>query len=172
MTAQTVSLIVGILTFIVGITSIVVSRRKIAAEVREIKARSASEEVDTTSKVSDLLQEMQSQNVNLYKRNTELEKINTDQTRSIEVLQARLESRDAQLTETTKQLDHLRNLAKDAPIVETLRAQLDAMNQIVSHFQAAQNETSKILLEREKAMGELFKTNRNFDLKKPGPPAS
>jgi len=168
MTPQTASLLVGILTFVIGVASLIISRRKISAEVREIEARSASEKVDTTSKVSDLLQEMQSQNVDLYKRNTELEKVNTDQLRSLEILRTRLESRDAQLSEATKQLDHLRNLAKDAPIIETLRNQLDAMNQIVSHFQAAQNETSKILLEREKSMGELFKTNRNLDLKKPG----
>ena len=167
MTPQTVSLIVGILTFIVGILTFIVGRRKIAAEIQEIKARSASEEVDTTSKVSDLLKDMQVENVALYRRNTELEKINTDQTRTIEIISSRLDARDSELSATTKQLEHLRNLAKDAPVIETLRTQLDAMNQIVSHFQAAQNETSKILLEREKAMGELFKTNRDLDLKKP-----
>jgi hypothetical protein len=167
MTPQTVSLIVGILTFIVGIASIIAARRKVAAEIQEIKARAASEDVDTTRKVSDLLTDMQGENVALYKRNTELEKTNTDQTRTIEIISARLDARDSELLAATKQLEHLRNLAKDAPVIETLRMQLDAMNQIVTHFQAAQNETSKILLEREKAMGELFKTNRDLDLKKP-----
>ena len=167
MTPQTVSLIVGILTFVIGVASIIVARRKIAAEIREIRARATAEEVDTTSKVSDLLKDMQGQNVDLYKKNTELEKNNADQARSIEILTARLESRDTQLTAATRQLDLLRNLAKDAPIIETLRTQLDAMNQIVSNLQEAQTQTSKILLEREKSMGELFKTNRNLDLKKP-----
>ena len=85
--------------------------------------------METTSKVSDLLKDMQSQNVDLYKKNTELEKANTDQARTIEVITARLQSRDSQLDAATRQLDLLRNLAKDAPVIDTLRVQLEAMNQ-------------------------------------------
>jgi len=168
MTPQTVSLIVGILTFITGIISIVVARRKIAAETREANARAASEEVDTTNKISDLLKEMQSQNVDLYKKNTDLERTNTDHARTIEVITARLESRDSQLAAATKQLDLLRNLAKDSPIIETLTNQLGEMNKIVTSFQEAQATTQRMLLEREKMMTELFQTNRNLELKKPG----
>jgi hypothetical protein len=170
MDSAIVTLIVGLFGggLISTVATLYFTRRKIKSEAREIQARAASEEVDTTSKVSDLLKEMQSQNVDLYKHNTDLEKTNTDQARTIEIIQARLEARDKQLETTTRQLEHLRNLAQDAPIIETLRTQLEAMNQIVSHFQAAQNETSRILLEREKSMGELLRTNRDLDLKKPG----
>lgn len=168
MTAANASLIGGILMFIVGVASLIAARRKVAADVRETNARAVSEEVDNTKKISKLLEEMQGQSVELYKNNTELEKVNTDQTRTIEVLTARLQSRDSQLEASTRQLDLLRNLAKDAPVIETLKTQLEAMNHIVANLQAAQTETSKILLEREKSYAELFKTNRNLDLQKPG----
>jgi len=168
MTAANASLIGGILMFIIGVWSLISSRRKIAAETQELAARKASEELDTSKKISDLLEEMQGQNVNLYKKNTELEKNNTDQARMIEVLTARLQSRDTQLEASTRQLDLLRNLAKDAPVIETLKTQLVAMNMIVAKLQDAQTETSKVLLEREKSYAELFKTNRNLELQKPG----
>jgi len=168
MSPQTVSLIIGILTFIVGVASLIISRRKIAAEVREIKARSASEEIDTTSKIANLIQDMRNDNVSLIKRNLELEKSDSDKTRTLEILTARLETRDSQLAACASQLEHLRNLAKDAPIIETLRAQLEATNVIVSNFQNAQAEMQRLLLEREKSMGELLKTNRNLDLQKTG----
>jgi hypothetical protein len=134
---------------------------------RKITAEAAAEEVDTTGKVSDLLKEMQSQNVDLYKQNTALEKVNTDQTRTIEILTARLESRDSQLAAATKQLDLLRSLAEQTPITEILRTQLDSVNQVVLNLQIALADGQKIMQEKDNAMQELLKTNRDLVLKKP-----
>ena len=143
------------------------TRRKIAAETTKTNAEAASEEVDTTRKVSDFIKDVQDQNVDLYKRNTQLEKEVTDKARTIEVLTARLESRDGQLATATKQLDLLRSLAEQAPITETLRSQLDAVNQVVTQLQDAQSDLSKMLLEKDKILATMFETNRNLELKKP-----
>jgi hypothetical protein len=79
-----------------------------------------------------------------------------------------LKSRDAQLEQSVKQLDLLRNLAKDSPVIETLKVQLEAMNVIALSLQTAQTEGQKILLEKEKSMHELLtRTNRNLELEKP-----
>jgi len=136
-----------------------IMRRKVAAET-------AAEEVDTTGKVSDLLKEMQGQNVDLYKQNTALEKVNTDQTRTIEILTARLDARDAQLAGATKQLDLLRSLAEQTPITEILRTQLDTVNHVVANLQAALVDGQKIMQEKDNAMQELLKTNRDLVLQK------
>lgn len=137
------------------------TRRKIAAETGEIKAKTASEEVDTASKVSDFMQDLKNENVDLYKKNIELEKINSNQLRTIETLTARLEQRD-------KQLDRLTSLAKQAPIVETLRAQLDGLTQIIAKLQDTQTDATKMLIEKEKTLQEALQTNRNLEMKKPG----
>ena len=143
-----------------SILTLFFSRRKVAAET-------ANQEIDTDSKVSDFLKDVQGQNVDLYKRNAELEKSNTDKQRTIEMLVSRLETRDAQLTANNKQLDILRSLAQQAPITETLREQLETMGEIIAKMQDAQTETAKALAEKEKTVQELFKTNRDLELKKP-----
>jgi uncharacterized membrane protein YgaE (UPF0421/DUF939 family) len=167
MSSETVSLIVGALGFITAIVTLIFSRRKVDAEVKKLLAESATEEVDTKAKISDLLETMQNRNAELHKENIALEKENSEKSRSIEVLTDRLESRDVQLAAATKQLDLLRSLAEQAPVTETLKTQLDAMNTIVVNLQTASAETSKILLEREKAYAELFATNRDLASRKP-----
>lgn len=136
-------------------------RRKTAAETREIGARAASEEMDTARDTTDLIRKMQGEQVDLYRKNTELEKTNTDQARTIENLTRRLESRDAQL-------DRLTKLAQQAPIIETLREQLDAVTKIATDFQSAQSELTAMLNEKEKTLQALSQTNRDLTLKKPG----
>jgi hypothetical protein len=153
-------------TVIGSILTMLFMRRKVAAETRATDVKAASEEVDTQIKVSDLLEKMQSENVDLYKRNIALEKVNADHTHTIDILTARLEVRDKQLESATKQIDLLRNLAEQTPITETLRGQLDVMNQIVSKLQSAQEEGQRIMLEKEKAMQELSITNRDLVIKK------
>lgn len=143
------------------------TRPKVTAETKKISAETVSEEVDSTSKTSDLLEKMRGDTVDLYKKNIELEKTNTDLTRTIEILTARLDARDGQLAAATKQLELLRGLAEQTPITDTLRKQLDAMNEIVIKLQAAQSEGQKIMLEKDKAMQELLITNRDLELKKP-----
>ena len=134
---------------------------------RKIAAETVSEEIDNTSKAADLIKDMQGQIVDLYKQNTDLEKLKTDKEHLIEVLTARLQQRDTELASTSRQLDLLRNLAEQAPVTEMLRVQLDAMNLIIVNLQAAQIDTSKMLIEKEKALQELFRTNRDLELKKP-----
>lgn len=143
------------------------TRRKVAAETNQTNVKAASDQVDTTRKVSDLLEKMQSENVDLYERNTELEKVKTDYARTIEILTARLEARDSQLATVNKQLERLNNLAQQAPITETLSAQLDAVNKIATGMQAVQQELSKLLVEKEKTLQELSQTNRDLEMKKP-----
>jgi hypothetical protein len=161
-----INLVIAILgsSVITAIVTWLLTRRKIEAETQ-------SEELNARSKVSDLLEKMQSENVDLYKRNTELEKSNTDKDHSIEVLTARLDARDSQLAAATKQLDLLRDLAKDAPITETLRSQLEAVNQFAANsqtmFQTMQSDLSKLLMEKEAAMQELLRTNNDLRLKRP-----
>lgn len=166
MEQQTVTLVTAILgsSVVTAIVTWLFTRRKIEAETQ-------SEEVNARSKVSDLLEKMQSESVDLYKRNTELEKANTDKDHSIEVLTARLDARDSQLAAATKQLDLLRDLAKETPITETLRSQLEAVNQFAANsqsmFQTMQSDLSKLLIDKEAAMQELLRTNNDLRLKRP-----
>lgn len=129
----------------------------------KVKAETDGINVDTTKKVSELLEKMQAENVDLYKQNTELEKANTDLKHSNENLSIRLEARDKQLEASTKQLDLLRELAKDAPITETLRQQLEGTKQIIDKLQDALLDGQSIIKQKEEAFQELLKTNRNFD---------
>jgi hypothetical protein len=170
-----VSLIIGILGFISGVASPIFARRKVAAEREKILAeaeaiRSGKEntDVDAFDKFSDMLKKLQDRNADLYTTNIELEKKVTERDRSLEVLTDRLKSRDAQLEQSVKQLELLRNLAKDSPVIETLKVQLEAMNVIALSLQTAQTEGQKILLEKEKSMHELLtRTNRDLELQKP-----
>jgi predicted RNase H-like nuclease (RuvC/YqgF family) len=143
------------------------TRRKIAAETRKTDADAASQEVDIQSKVSDFLEKMRGDNVDLNKRNVELEKENSELSQHIETLKTRLETRDKQLEACNKQFELLRQLAKDAPVTETLRTQLEVINQMVIKLQDAQSEGQKLMIEKEKTMQELLKTDRNLDLPKP-----
>jgi len=143
------------------------TRRKVAAETKKTSAEAASEEVETERKERTLVQEMRSENVDLYKRNIELEKANTDQVRTIEILTARLEARDQQLATLNKQMERLSSLAEQAPITETLRTQLDAVNKIAAGFQTTQSELQRLLIEKEKTLQELSQTNRDLEMRKP-----
>lgn len=141
---------------------------------RKIKAETKSQEVDADNKISDFIEEMRGKYVDLSRANVDLEKKVTDQARQIEILTSRLEARDKQLEAATKQLDLLRDLAKEAPITETLRTQLDAVNQFAANsqtmFQTMQTDLSKLLLEKEAALQELLRTNNDLRLKKPAKP--
>lgn len=158
--------VLGSSTF-TALVTLFFTRRKIAADTNASNVKAASDKVDTTIKVSDLLEKMQSENVDLYQRNTALEKIKTDHVRTIEILTARLEARDTQLATANKQLDLLRNLAEQAPITETLRTQLDGMNQIIAKLQEAQLEATKMMSEKDRILATMFETNRNLEMKKP-----
>ena len=120
-------------------------------------------DVDAFDKFTTLLNKHQTRNDELYQENVILEKTNTDLTRSNELLTARLEARDAQLSAATKQLDLLRDLAKQAPVTDTLTAQLEAMNTIVVNLQAAQAEMQGVLKAREDAYQKLFESTRNIN---------
>ena len=117
--------------------------------------------------LGDVLKKMQDDISRLYEENLTLEKTNAEKSRTIEVLTDRLQSKDLQLAAATRQLDLLRSLAEQAPITETLRTQLEGMNQIVAKLQEAQSEASKMLLEKEKTLAVLIETNRNLEMKKP-----
>jgi predicted RNase H-like nuclease (RuvC/YqgF family) len=146
-------------------------REKLLAEAQAEKSTSESTDVDAFSKFKNLLKELQDRNDELYKKTVVLEKQITERDRSLEVLHDRLADRDSQLEQNTKTLEHLRNLAKDSPVIETLRTQLEAMNVMALSLQAAQTEGQKILLEKEKSMHELLtRTNRDLELKKPAKP--
>jgi hypothetical protein len=170
MTQEAWTLIGAILgsTSLAAIVTFIFTRRKINEETKKLRAETVTEELDSSKKITDFLQEMRTDNVDLSKKNIELEKQNTDQLRTIEILTARLESRDGQLATATRQLDLLRDLAKDAPITETLKTQLEAINQMVVKLQDAQREGQQLMLEKEKTMQELLKTDRNMELQKPG----
>lgn len=166
----------NVLTFILGalgstllgsIATYLFLRRKTAAETKKTNAEAASEELETARKERDLVQEMRSENVDLYKRNIELEKSNTDQARTIEILTARLEARDQQLMTLNKQVERLSSLAEQAPITETLRTQLEAVNKIATGFQTTQSELQQLLIEKEKTLQELSQTNRDLEMRKP-----
>ena len=166
---EIVLIVVAILgsSVISSLLTLFFTRRKIAAETKATNAKSASEEVNTMGNLAEVLDKMQKDISRLYQENIELEKTNADKARTIEVLTDRLQSRDAQLATANRQLDLLRNLAEQAPITETLRSQMGAMNEIVSKLQDAQAEASKMLLEKDKTLAVLIETNRNLELKKP-----
>lgn len=143
-------------------------REKLLAEAQAQKSTSESTDVDAFAKFQDLLKKLQDRNDELYKKTVVLEKQITERDRNLEVLHDRLADRDSQLEQNTKQLELLRNLARDSPVIETLKTQLEAMNVIALSLQTAQTEGQKILLEKEKSMHELLsRTNRNLELKKP-----
>jgi len=142
-------------------------KAKILAEIEAEKSKTDNTDVEAFDKFSDLLKKLQDRNDELYKKTVGLEKQITEKDRSLEVLAERLTDRDSQLEQCTKQLELLRNLAKDSPVLETLRTQLEAMNNMANNLQAAQAEGQKILLEKEKSMQELLRTNRDLELKKP-----
>lgn len=74
---------------------------------------------------------------------------------------------EGQLNNANRQIEHFQKLAKDAPIIETLREQLNAMNLISSEFQKAQDATLQLLKDKEKSFNELMKiTNRDLSLPK------
>jgi chromosome segregation ATPase len=152
---------------ITAFVTLMFTRRKISAETKETNARASSEEVDTTRKVTDFLNDVREENVDLYKRNTELEKENTDKTRTIEILSTRLESKDSQLAAATKQLDLLRSLAQQSPIIEVMQSQLVSLNEIIAKFQDASVEATKLMGEKDKILKDLSETNRNLELKRP-----
>jgi len=174
MNMETVSLIIGVLGFVSSFLTIIISRRKIEAErnkteaeTESIKSDTATKDVDAFEKFSDLLKKLQDRNDELYQENVELAKQNTEKARSLEVLSDRLQNRDTQLSQCSKQLDLLRNLAQESHITDTLKTQLEAMQTIISKMQDAQSETTKVLAKKEEALQELFKTNRDLELKKP-----
>jgi Flp pilus assembly protein CpaB len=135
-------------------------RRKIAAETNETNEKAASEKVDTTQKTSDFVEKIQNKNIDLYEKNTELEKIKIDQAHVIESLTERLAARDRQLETLNKQVERLSSLAEQAPITETLRSQLETVNNIAAQLQ-------QLLIEKEKTMQELSQTNRDLQMRKP-----
>jgi len=150
-----VTLIVGMLTFIAGVGSIIVSRRKVKSEAHSLDA-------DAFGKFQESLTKLQERNDELYQENVRLQIKVTETSRTNEQMRIRLEERDAQLTGATKQLDLLRELARAAPLNDTLKAQLTTMNQIVDNMQTAQAEMQRLLNDREKAYKELFDSTRNL----------
>ena len=146
---------------------IAAEREKLLAEAQAQKSNAENTDVDAFAKFQSLLKTLQDRNDELYKKTVVLEKQITEKDRNLEVLHERLTDRDSQLEQNTKQLELLRNLAKDSPVIETLKTQLEAMNVIALSLQTAQSEGQKILLEKEKSMHELLsRTNRDLELKK------
>lgn len=174
MSGEVVSLIVGVLGFVSGVAGLLFARRKVAAEREKILAeaeaiRSGKEntDVDAFDKFSDMLKKLQDRNSVLYEEKVILEKAITEKDRSIETLADRLESRDTQLAAATKQLGLLQDLAREAPITQTLRDQLVQMNTMVEKFQEAQAQATRMLQEKDRIVQSMFDTNRNLEMKKP-----
>jgi len=167
--AETIGLTVGVLGFLSTIITLVFTRRKLAAERDKLMAEAesarsgaASTDVDAFDKFSDLLKKLQDRNDTLYGENVALEVAATERNRTIEQLQLRLSDRDAQLAQSVKQLELLRELAKSVPISDTLRSQLESMNVIVVNLQEAQKQMQDVLVERDKAINALMESNRNL----------
>ena len=170
---EIIALIVGALGFLSTIITLIVTRRKLSAEREKLLAEadasrsdSASTDVDAFDKFSELLKKLQNRNDELYQKNVNLEVQDTEKSRTIETLTIRLGERDAQLNQATKQLDLLRELAKQAPVTDTLKTQLASMNEIVGKLQDAQSEMQSVLRDRERAFNELFHSTRNLVTKK------
>jgi len=169
---EIVALSVGILGFLSTVITLIVTRRKLAAErekllaeAESVRSGAASTDVDAFDKFSQLLKKLQDRNDELYQENVTLEVKNTEKARSIETLTIRLAERDAQLNQATKQLDLLRELAKQTPITETLKTQLESMNTIVFKLQEAQTDMQGVLKDKEKAYNALFESTRNLQIK-------
>lgn len=170
MTSETVTLIVGVLGFITGIAGLIAARSqrlKTLAEVKSIQANTTTTDLTAFDKFSDLLKKHQDRNDELYQENVLLEKGLTEKTRQLDILTARLENKDTQIIALNRQLSLLQDLAKSAPITDTLKAQLESMNLIVTRLQDAQQEATKVLATREAAFQKLMDTNRDLTLKKP-----
>lgn len=161
MDSSLITLTIGILTFLGGIVSIVISRRKIKSEARAMDA-------DAFTKFQESLTKLQERNDELYQENVKLQINVTDMSRTNENMRIRLEERDAQLTATTRQLDLLRELARTAPVTDTLTAQLEAMNHIVENMQGAHDTLEQLLRDRERAYKELFESTRGLTRPNPG----
>ena len=167
--AETIGLTVGVLGFLSTIITLIVTRRKLGAEREKLLAEAesarsgaASTDVDAFDKFREMLNKLQNRNDELYQKNVNLEVQDTVKSRTIETLTLRLGERDAQLTQATKQLDLLRELAKQAPVTDTLKTQLASMNEIVGKLQDAQSEMQGVLRDREKAFNELFQSTRSL----------
>lgn len=152
-------------TVIGSILTLFFTRRKLAAETDETNTRAASEKVDTVQKISDVLEQMQHKNVELYERNTELEKIKSDQENKIYALAQRLDLRDEQLSNCTKQMSLLGDLAKQSPVTDILRSQLDVVNHVVKQLQEAESGLQKMMTDKDKLLSNLFDTDRNLRVK-------
>jgi hypothetical protein len=151
MSAESLTLIIAVIgsSAFGSILTWLFTRRHIAAQTKKTTAETISEEVDTSNKVSNSLDEMRVENVDLIKKNFELEKVIIEKTRLIEVLTGRLESRETQLESATKQLNLLRGLAEQAPILETLRMQLEAVTKMAGNMQTVQLDLQKMLGEKK-----------------------
>jgi len=154
----TISLVIGLLTFIGGIATLIQSRRL-------VKSQSRTMDADAFEKFQSTLTKLQERNDEIYQENVTLQVADTNNARTIQQLTIRLEERDAQLSTATKQLDLLRELARTAPVTETLKTQLGAMNTIVANLQSAQAEMNQLMIDREKAYKELFDSTRNLKSK-------
>lgn len=152
-------------TVVSSILTLYFTRRKLAAEIDETNARTSSEKIDTTKKISDVLEQMQGKNVELYERNSELEKLKSDHENRIDALVKRLDLRDEQLTNCTKQMNLLSDLAKQSPITDTLRGQLDVVNGVVAELQSASTELRHMLAKKDEILKDLFDTNRDLRIK-------
>ena len=130
-----------------------------------VRTTAAGTDVDAFDKFSDLLKKLQDRNDELYQANVALEVKSTEKTRTIEQLGIRLAERDAQLVQNNKQLDLLRDLAREVPVSDTLKAQLSSTNEIISKLQEAQAQMQGVMSDREKAYQALFESTRN--IKKP-----
>jgi len=162
-----VGLVIGVLGFASGFIGILMGRRTVLAERKKLQADTNLTDADAFDKFSDTLKKLQERNDTLYQEKVTLEAQVTEKTRSIDTLTIRLEERDRQIASNTKQLDLLRDMAKQAPVTDTLKQQLDATNTVIVNLQDAYKTMSNVLKDREKAYNELFESTRNIDLKKP-----
>ena len=160
MDSATVALMVGVLTFLGGIVSLIASRRTVKSQARNLDA-------DAITKFQESLTKLQERNDSLYQENVNLQIKVTETSRTNEQMRIRLEERDAQLNAATKQLDLLRELARAAPVTDTLKNQLETMNHVVENMQVAQAEMQQLLKDREKAYRELFDSTRGITKVKP-----
>lgn len=161
MSPETISLIIGILTFIGGLATFLNARRLIKSQARTMDA-------DAFEKFQNTLTKLQERNDSLYQENVALQNRVTDLDRSREVLRIRIEERETQLLANSKQLDLLRELAKTAPITETLKTQLLATNRVIENMQHAQDEMQKMIRDKERAFQDLFDSTRIPPLPKAG----
>jgi hypothetical protein len=153
MDAPTATLIVGGLTFLGGLSALYYSRQLTRSQAHGADAV-------TFDKFTETFAKLQQRNDELYQENVQLEIKNTEKSRSMEQLTTRLAERDAQLTQATKQLDLLREMARSVPITDTLKNQLDAMNIIITNLQASGTAMQELMAKREEAIGVLLESQR------------